>query len=151
VGALGTHAVPTINPSAAAPARVMMLVSLNPFPPMKGTVIPRFRAWISSRVPSRASALTTIACGPAAFACPADSEIFPEVGSSYDWRDTPNPITTLAGRSVSAVSRSTAVLAFDTLPGWHEKHFMNAIRVDGSAEEMREEDCLGDLRVPVAP
>jgi len=89
--------------------------------------------------------------GPAAFACPADSEIFPEVGSSYDWRDMPNPITTLAGRPVSAVTRSTAVLAFDTLPGWHEKHVMNAIRIDGSAEELREEDCLGDLRVPVAP
>ena len=68
MGALGTHAVPTINPSAAAPARVMMLVSLNPFPPMKGTVMPRFRAWISSRVPSRASALTTMAWGLAALA-----------------------------------------------------------------------------------
>ena len=89
--------------------------------------------------------------GPAAFACPADAEIFPEVGSSYDWRDTPNPTTTLAGRSVSAAGRSDAVLAFDTLPGWHEKHFMNAIRIDGSGEQMREEDCLGDLRIPLAP
>lgn len=92
-------------------------------------------------------------CGgaSAAFACPADGEIFPEVGSSYDWRDTPNPITTLAGKPISSATRSSAVLAFDTLPGWHQKHFMNAIMVDGSAQEMREEDCLADLRVPINP
>ena len=96
-------------------------------------------------------ALLQTYCGPssATFACPADAEIFPEVGSSYDWRDTPNPLTTLAGRPMQAASRSWAVLAFDTLPGWHEKHFMNAICVDGSAREMREEDCLSDLRVPI--
>ena len=68
MGALGTHAVPTIKPSAAAPARVMMFVSLNPLPPMKVAVMPRLRAWISRSVPSRARALTTIAWGLAALA-----------------------------------------------------------------------------------
>ncbi|HEV8604719.1 MAG TPA: prepilin-type N-terminal cleavage/methylation domain-containing protein [Tepidisphaeraceae bacterium] len=79
------------------------------------------------------------------FRCPADEEVFPAVGSSYDWRDTGDPETTLAGRVITK-ARSDAVLAFETLPGWHSKHQMNAVRVDGSAVVMDEADCLGDLQ-----
>jgi len=78
--------------------------------------------------------------------CPADEEIFPAVGSSYDWRDTGNPDTTLAGRTMTK-ARSDTVLAFDTLPGWHNLRQMNAVRVDGSALVMEAKDCLGDLQV----
>jgi prepilin-type N-terminal cleavage/methylation domain-containing protein len=79
------------------------------------------------------------------FRCPADEEVFPAVGSSYDWRDTGDPETTLAGRVITK-ARSDAVLAFETLPGWHTKHRMNAVRVDGSAVVMDEADCLGDVQ-----
>jgi prepilin-type N-terminal cleavage/methylation domain-containing protein len=82
------------------------------------------------------------------FACPADNEIFPSVGSSYDWRDTPDPLTTLAGRRM-ADARSDAVLAFETLPGWHGRHLMNALLVNGAVLVMNDESCLSDLHVPV--
>lgn len=77
--------------------------------------------------------------------CPSDEEIYPAVGSSYDWRDTGNPITTLAGKSI-VKARNDAVLAFDTLPGWHNLRQMNAVRVDGAALVMEAKDCLGDLQ-----
>ena len=79
------------------------------------------------------------------FQCPADKEIFPTFGSSYDWRDTGDPATTLAGKLVSE-ARLSAVLIFDTFPGWHEKSMMNAAFVDGSARSMAEPECLGDLQ-----
>ena len=78
--------------------------------------------------------------------CPADDEVFPAVGSSYDWRDTGDPDTTLAGRPITK-ARGDAVLAFETLPGWHNRKKMNAVRVDGSALIMEERDCLGDLQI----
>ena len=76
--------------------------------------------------------------------CPADEEVYPAVGSSYDWRDTGNPDTTLAGQPITK-ARSDAIFAFETLPGWHSKNKINAVRVDGSALSMDEEDCLSDL------
>jgi prepilin-type N-terminal cleavage/methylation domain-containing protein len=85
-------------------------------------------------------------CNSQVLRCPADDEIFPAVGSSYDWRDTGDPITTLAGRTITK-ARSDAVLAFETLPGWHNRKRMNAVRVDGSALIMEEKDCLGDLQI----
>lgn len=84
-----------------------------------------------------------------AFACPSDVEVFPAVGSSYDWRDTRNAATTLAGRRLSDATRGDAVLAFETLPGWHGKHRINAALLNGSCVTMNEDDCLGDLRVPL--
>lgn len=86
---------------------------------------------------------------PMAFACPSDDEIFPSVGSSYDWRDTANPLTTVAGRPITVAFRGDAVLAFESLPGWHQKHWMNAVLVNGSAQTMRDDACLGDLDLPV--
>ena len=84
-------------------------------------------------------------CTSEVLRCPADDEVYPAVGSSYDWRDTGNPDTTLAGRNISK-ARSDAVLAFETLPGWHNRRQMNAVRVDGAALIMEEKDCLGDLQ-----
>ena len=83
------------------------------------------------------------------FGCPSDLEVFPATGSSYDWRDTRDPATTLAGRRLSDSTRDEAVLAFETLPGWHGKHLMNAVLLNGSCLTMDEDGCLGDLRVPV--
>ena len=84
------------------------------------------------------------------FACPGDLEVFPAVGSSYDWRDTRDPTTTLAARRLSDPLRGDAVFAFETLPGWHGKHLINAVLLNGSCLTMDEDSCLGDLRVPVA-
>lgn len=86
---------------------------------------------------------------PMTFACPSDLEIFPAVGSSYDWRDTRNPATTLAGRRVVDVTRTDTVLAFETLPGWHSKHVMNVVRVDGSTVTLSDDACAHDLLQPV--
>ena len=83
------------------------------------------------------------------FRCPADEELYPAIGSSYDWRDTGNPLTTLAGQSVEGVNRSDAVLAFESLPGWHEKKVMNAVRLDGSAGPADQTECLEDLQKPL--
>ena len=85
-------------------------------------------------------------CNTNVLHCPADEEVFPSVGSSYDWRDTGNPETSLAGRTLTK-ARSDAVLAFETLPGWHNRKKMNAVRVDGSSLVMDEKECLGDLQL----
>jgi prepilin-type N-terminal cleavage/methylation domain-containing protein len=79
--------------------------------------------------------------------CPADEEVFPSVGSSYDWRDTGDPATTLAGKTLTG-ARPDAVLAFETLPGWHNRRQMNAVRIDGSSLVMEAKECLGDLQLP---
>ena len=81
------------------------------------------------------------------FQCPSDKEAFPTFGSSYDWRDTGDPATTLAGKLASE-ARLGAVLAFDALPGWHGASLMNAVHVDGSARSMPQQECLGDLQKP---
>jgi type II secretory pathway pseudopilin PulG len=86
---------------------------------------------------------------PMVFACPSDDEVFPSLGSSYDWRDTADPLTTLAGRPITLAVRGNGVLAFESLPGWHHKHQMNAVLVNGSAQTMSDDDCLGDLIVPI--
>lgn len=86
---------------------------------------------------------------PAAFRCGDDDELFPSIGSSYDWRDTGNPRTTLAGKSMTDCDRPAAVLVFDALPGWHGTGTMNAAMMDGSARLMKEEQCLTDLQAPL--
>ncbi len=83
------------------------------------------------------------------FHCPADSELFPVVGSSYDWRDTGKESTTMAGKSIADVRRSNAVLAMDALPGWHLKSKINVLRLDGSVETMDQQECFRDLATPV--
>lgn len=86
---------------------------------------------------------------PLEFACPADDEIYPAIGSSYDWRDTGIPSTTMAGKSLNDVRRPECVLAFESLPGWHMRGKMNAVRLDGSASSMDQESCLSDLQLPI--
>ncbi|HET6246873.1 MAG TPA: hypothetical protein VFE47_04165 [Tepidisphaeraceae bacterium] len=86
---------------------------------------------------------------PLLFACPADGEVYPAIGSSYDWRDTGIVATTMAGRTAGDVTRPEAVLSFESLPGWHDKGKMNAVRLDGSAGTMDQERCLSDLQLPI--
>jgi prepilin-type N-terminal cleavage/methylation domain-containing protein len=83
------------------------------------------------------------------FRCAADNELFPSVGSSYDWRDTGLASTTLAGRPMADVNRGRVVLAFEALPGWHAPKKMIAVRLDGSVETMDQEQCLSDLTTPI--
>jgi prepilin-type N-terminal cleavage/methylation domain-containing protein len=85
-----------------------------------------------------------------AFYCPADSEIFPHDGSSYDWRDVPDSDATLAGKHAGGAIRGHAVLAFETLPGWHSRNKMNAVLIDGSSGPMDADACLLDLTKPIA-
>lgn len=87
--------------------------------------------------------------GENAFHCSGDSEIFPMIGSSYDWRDTGRPETTLAGRAVTDADRGDCVLAFEALPGWHTRGRMNAVLLNGSAQGMEQEACMGDLQKPI--
>ena len=86
---------------------------------------------------------------PNAFHCPADGELFPAVGSSFDWRDTGRPETTLAGRLVSDTNRHDVVLAFEALPGWHLKGRMNAVLLNGAGQSMDQEACMEDLQQPI--
>jgi prepilin-type N-terminal cleavage/methylation domain-containing protein len=77
--------------------------------------------------------------------CQADGGLFENLRSSYDWRDTSNARTTLAGRSMLEIRRHTLVFAFDALPDWHARGKINAARADGSALTMSYQDCLRDL------
>jgi hypothetical protein len=84
-----------------------------------------------------------------AFRCPADSDIFPSVGSSYDWRDTPDEKTTLAGRLAQSPMRQDMILAYDTLPGWHGRHMITAVRLNGQAQLIAEDNVFQNLQLPV--
>lgn len=87
--------------------------------------------------------------GTNVFQCPADSELAPATGSSYDWRDTGIPETTLAGRSLREVTRPSVILAFDALPDWHQKGMINVVTVDGASRSIPYPDCAADLEAPV--
>jgi len=84
-----------------------------------------------------------------AFECPADSDIFPNIGSSYDWRDVPDDDATLAGKAANGPLRQDRILAFDTLPGWHGKHKISVVRLNGNAENIDETKWFDDLDSPV--
>lgn len=87
--------------------------------------------------------------GPLSFACPADGEVFPLTGISYDWRDTGDASTTMAGRAIDKSTRASAVLNFESLPGWHAATKINVARIDGSAGAMDQTACFKDLASPV--
>jgi hypothetical protein len=87
--------------------------------------------------------------GVEAFHCPGDSELFPMIGSSYDWRDTGTPETTLSGRRLNDSLRGDCVLAFEALPAWHARGRMNAALLNGAALSMDQELCMGDLQAPI--
>lgn len=82
--------------------------------------------------------------------CPADPEVYPWVGSSYDWRDTGDPNTTLAGQSLSAaLTRSNPVFVYETLPNWHFKKKVNVAYLDGTTATLDQKDWLADLETPI--
>jgi prepilin-type N-terminal cleavage/methylation domain-containing protein len=83
------------------------------------------------------------------FRCPGDHELAPATGSSYDWRDTGDALTSLAGRTFAEPLRDHAVLVFDALPGWHEKNRMNVSYTDGSAQSVDSGVCVNDLEWPI--
>jgi type II secretory pathway pseudopilin PulG len=83
------------------------------------------------------------------FHCMSDGGLFDKLRSSYDWRDTGNSATTIAGRLLTDVRRPDAVMAFDALPDWHATGQINALRVSGSVEGMLHQECLKDLDRPV--
>ena len=93
------------------------------------------------------SALAKYVGGGSTFQCPSDEELFPALGSSYDWRDTGVPATTLAGKLLQS-ARGDAVLAFEALPGWHQKNRINAAQCSGAVQTMDRDTCLGDLEKP---
>lgn len=79
------------------------------------------------------------------YRCPSDQALFDALRSSYDWRDTPDPDTTLAGKRFTEINRNDVVFVFDALPDWHRKGKINVAKVDGSTETMLHQDCLKDL------
>jgi type II secretory pathway pseudopilin PulG len=81
--------------------------------------------------------------------CPADSEIAPVTGSSYDWRDTTLPEATLAGKLFTDSRRPDAVLSIEALPGWHHKGAINVGRIDGSCTTMDANEAMADLMKPI--
>ncbi len=85
----------------------------------------------------------------AVFRCPADFEVFPTLGSSYDWRDTGTPPTSLAGRHFLDVDRASLGLVYDALPAWHGRGQVNCAFLDGSARTISETDFFRDLTLPV--
>lgn len=76
------------------------------------------------------------------FECPADFELAPSVGSSYDWRDTGDAATSFAGRPILSIKKNNDVMAFDALPGWHGTRSVNVARLDGSATRMSDDECF---------
>src|SRR6185437_62177 len=85
------------------------------------------------------------------FHCPADEELFPAVGSSYDWRDTADPACSLAGRMYSEINRGDIALVYDALPGWHMPARVQVARIDGSVCMVEDEPFLKELQTPVTP
>lgn len=84
------------------------------------------------------------------YRCAADNELYPSIGSSYDWRDTGRPDTTLAGKSISDVPlHSNPVLAFEALPGWHAQGRINVVMLNGSGHSLSEEAYLVDVHTPL--
>jgi prepilin-type N-terminal cleavage/methylation domain-containing protein len=79
------------------------------------------------------------------FHCQSDGGLFDNLRSSYDWRDTANPLTTAAGKLLVEIRRPDRVIAFDALPEWHGRSKINAGLADGSAVNMSYEECLKDL------
>jgi prepilin-type N-terminal cleavage/methylation domain-containing protein len=84
----------------------------------------------------------------AVFRCPADDELFETLGTSYDWRDTGDPASTLAGASI-LIAKGDTVLVFDALPNWHTEGKMNAALVDGSTASMDVLECLTNVMSPL--
>ena len=86
------------------------------------------------------------------FHCSADNELFAALSSSYDWRDTGNSQTTLAGKLAMQVAHTDAALAFDALPGWHQQGKIQVLHVDTSVDMMNLGAFFRDMqRSPTQP
>jgi prepilin-type N-terminal cleavage/methylation domain-containing protein len=85
-----------------------------------------------------------------AYHCQSDGGLFDMIRSSYDWRDTADPLTTVAGKTLVEVRYAETVFAFDALPEWHGRGRINAAKADGSAVNMWYQDCLKDLDRPIS-
>jgi type II secretory pathway pseudopilin PulG len=86
----------------------------------------------------------------ATFHCPSDTELFAALSSSYDWRDTGDPNTTLAGRLTVQVTHTDVSLAYDALPEWHQKGRIQVLRANQSVELMDLSSFFRDMaRSPV--
>jgi hypothetical protein len=86
------------------------------------------------------------------FCCPADNELFAALGSSYDWRDTGNPDTTLAGRPIMQVVRNNVSLAYDALPGWHAANKVQVVTAEDAVLLLGNGDFFQELqRSPAKP
>lgn len=83
------------------------------------------------------------------FRCPADDQVYPKTNSSYDWRDTGEPSTTLAGKALTDVNRGDYIFAFEIFPEFHAKKRINVVMADGSAMEMLQNDWLKDVDKPI--
>jgi hypothetical protein len=83
--------------------------------------------------------------GREAFRCPADNVIFENHYSSYDWRDTGEPRTSLAGRRVVELSRNDPIIVYDALPEWHARKRINVGVLDGTARSMDYGDWAKDI------
>ena len=81
--------------------------------------------------------------------CQSDGGLYDQVKSSYDWRDTGDPRTTLAGKTLLDIHRSSAVFVFDALPDWHGKGMINIAQADGSTRAVTYDDCQKDLETPL--
>lgn len=95
------------------------------------------------------SMISKYVSNPGVFRCPADSELGPVAGSSFDWRDTGKPETTLAGRLMTDSQRGNCVLTFEALPGWHKKLRMNVGRLDGSCATLESSEAIADIMLPL--
>ena len=82
--------------------------------------------------------------------CQSDGGLFGNLRSSYDWRDTANPLTTVAGKSLEDIRRSNTVFVFDALPEWHAKRQINTAYAGGSTQTMGYQECLKDLDTDIS-
>jgi type II secretory pathway pseudopilin PulG len=83
------------------------------------------------------------------FQCPSDNELYPSLGSSYDWRDTGDPLTTLAGKSLTEPLRTNIALSFEALPGWHDPCKVQVVFLDGTVRMKGQDALLLDLTSPI--
>ena len=69
-----------------------------------------------------------------------------QLGSSYDWRDTGNSITTLVGKSRLQVGRADTAVVFDALPGWHGKDQIQLLQADMAVRLVGQDAFFADLQ-----
>jgi type II secretory pathway pseudopilin PulG len=84
------------------------------------------------------------------FNCPGDEELYPALGSSYDWRDTADPTISLAGKRTIDINRGNVSLSYDALPGWHAPGKLQLVTTEGAVRLVEEDKFLADLQLPIS-